>query len=275
MDLGLEGKTVIVTGASGVIGRGLVQRFAEEGSNVVLATRDGAKGNEIAALYSGKTGEAVCIPTDVTSPESVESMVEQTRQRFGPIDVLVNNAGGCEHPMPWIEKTYEDAVWEVNLNIWGVYHCTHAVAEEMLERKSGSIVNITSNSGLLGQAADQVAHYGGTKGYVASFSKGLAYEWGEKRVRVNCIAPGWIIPRSLDDVGEGSNWKKYAADFFGPPEEMARKGEEGTLFNIGAMPIKRVGRPEEIGDLAIFLASERASYITGQQISVSGGAYMP
>jgi len=75
MDLGLEGKTVIVTGASGVIGRGLVQRFAEEGSNVVLATRDGAKGNEIAALYSGKTGEAVCIPTDVTSPESVESMV--------------------------------------------------------------------------------------------------------------------------------------------------------------------------------------------------------
>ena len=86
----------------------------------------------------------------------------------------------------------------------------------MLERESGSIVNITSNSGLLGQAADQVAHYGGTKGYVASFSKGLAYEWGSKKVRINCIAPGWIIPRSLDDVGEGSNWKKYGADFFGP-----------------------------------------------------------
>ncbi len=275
MDLGLQGKTTIVTGASGVIGRGLVQRFTEEGSNVVLATRDDVKGSEIARLFSGKTGEALCIPTDVTDPDSVEAMVEQTRQRFGQIDVLVNNAGGCEHPKPWVEKSREDAIWEVNLNIWGVYHCIKAVSDEMLERESGSIINITSNSGLLGQAADQVAHYGGTKGYVASFSKGLAYEWGSKKVRINCIAPGWIIPRSLDDVGEGSNWKKYGAEFFGPPEEMARMGEEGTLFNIGSMPIKRVGRPEEIGDLAIFLASDRASYITGQQISVSGGAYMP
>ncbi len=275
MDLGLEGKTTIVTGASGVIGRGLVQRFTEEGSNVILATRDAAKGGEIASLFHGRSGDAICIPTDVTDPESVRAMVEQTRARYGQIDVLVNNAGGCELPMPWIEKTLDDAVWEVDLNIWGVYHCTRAVAEEMLERESGSIVNITSNSGLLGEAADQVAHYGGTKGYVASLSKGLAYEWGPKKVRVNCIAPGWIIPRALDDVGEGSNWKKYAADFFGPPEQMQEKAEAGTLFNISSLPIKRVGRPEEIGDLAIFLASDRSAYITGQQISVSGGAYMP
>jgi NAD(P)-dependent dehydrogenase (short-subunit alcohol dehydrogenase family) len=275
MDLGLKGKTTIVTGASGVIGRGLVQRFAEEGSNVVLATRDGKKGSEIAALFHGKTGDAVCIPTDVTDPASVQAMVDETRRRYGQIDVLVNNAGGCEIPGPWVEKSLEDAVWEVNLNIWGVYHCTKAVSEEMLARQSGSIVNITSNSGLLGEAANLVAHYGGTKGYVASLSKGLAYEWGPKRVRVNCIAPGWIIPRRLDDVGEGSNWKKYAADFFGPPEEMQQKAEDGTLFNISSLPIKRVGRPEEIGHLAVFLASDCAAYITGQQISVSGGAYMP
>lgn len=275
MDLGLTGKTTIVTGASGTIGRGIVQRFTEEGSNVVLATRDASKGGEIADLFDGKTGEAVCIPTDVTDPESVRAMIEETRKRFGQIDVLVNNAGGVAYPSVWVEQTRENAEWEINLNVWGVYNCTRAIAEEMLERRNGSIINITSNSGLLGEAANMVAHYGGTKGYVASFSKGLAYEWGDRNVRVNCIAPGWIIPRSLDDVGEGSNWKKYGAEFFGRPEEMAKMGEDGEMFNIGSLPIKRVGRPEEIGDLAIFLASDRSSYITGQQISVSGGAYMP
>jgi NAD(P)-dependent dehydrogenase (short-subunit alcohol dehydrogenase family) len=275
MDLGLKGKTTIVTGASGVIGRGLVQRFTEEGSNVVLATRDASKGGEIADLYHGKTGDAICIATDVTDRASVQAMVDETRERYGQIDVLVNNAGGCAYINPWIEQPLENAEWEVNLNIWGVYHCIRAVADEMLARESGSIINITSNSGLLGEAADQVAHYGGTKGYVASLSKGLAYEWGSRKIRVNCIAPGWIIPRSIDHVGEGSNWKKYAADLLGPPEEFPQKVEDGTLFNISSLPIKRVGRPEEIGDLAIFLASERSSYITGQQISVSGGAYMP
>ncbi|MBY0401350.1 SDR family NAD(P)-dependent oxidoreductase [Myxococcota bacterium] len=105
MDLGLKGKTTIVTGASGVIGRGLVQRFTEEGSSVILATRDGKKGAEIAALFHGKTGDAICIPTDVTNQASVQAMVD-----------------------------------------------------EMLEREAGSIVNITSNSGLLGEAANLFAH---------------------------------------------------------------------------------------------------------------------
>jgi len=274
MDLGLDGKTTIVTGASGTIGRGIVQRFTEEGSNVVLATRDADKGGEVAALFDGKTGAAICLPTDVTDADSVQRLVEETHKRFGQIDVLVNNAGGCEIPTPWIDKTLQDAKWEVDLNIWGVYNCTKLIGQEMLDRESGSVINITSNSGLLGEAADQVAHYGGTKGYVASLSKGLAFEWGPKKVRVNCIAPGWILPRSLDDVGEGSNWKKYAAEVIGDPVEMARQAEEGSLFNMSTMPIKRVGRPEEIGDLAAFLASDRAGYITGQQISVSGGVYM-
>ena len=97
-------------------------------------------------------------------------------------------------PTPWIDKSREDAKWEVDLNIWGVYNCTKLVGQEMLDRESGSVINITSNSGLLGEAADQVAHYGGTKGYVASLSKGLAFEWGPRKVRVNCIAPGWILP---------------------------------------------------------------------------------
>lgn len=275
MDLGLEAKTTIVTGASGTIGRGIVQRFTEEGSNVVLATRDAAKGGEISALFDGKTGAAVCIPTDVTDTDSVQHMIDETRKRFGQIDILVNNAGGCEVPSPWVEKSRKDAIWELDLNIWGVYNCMKAVSDEMLERESGSIINITSNSGLLGEAANTVAHYGGTKGYVASFSKGLAFEWGSRKVRVNCIAPGWILPRSLDDVGEGSNWKKYATEAIGDPVEMAKQAEEGTMFNMSSMPIKRVGRPEEIGSLACFLASDHAGYITGQQISVSGGVYMP
>jgi NAD(P)-dependent dehydrogenase (short-subunit alcohol dehydrogenase family) len=162
----------------------------------------------------------------------------------------------------------------VNLNIWGVVHCTRAVGRHMLERGSGSIVNITSNSALLGEAAQQVANYAGTKGYVMAFSRALAFEWGPQGVRVNCVSPGWIVPWEREHVGEGSFWKKYGYDFFGTPEAMAEKAERGELFNVQSQPIRRIGRPEDIAGIALFLASDRAAHLTGQLVSVSGGAWM-
>ena len=275
MDLGLAGKTVIVTGGSGGIGRGLVLCFAEEGSHVVIATRDAAQGQKVADAAKEHPGRAVVVPTDVTDLASVERLRRATEDTFGTVDVLVNNAGGVAHPGPFLETPRSNFEWEVNLNIWGVVNCTRTFGEGMVARGRGAIVQITSNSALVPEAANHVANYGGTKGYVMSLSKALAYEWGPRGVRINCVAPGWIVPWEKDHAGEGSFWKKYGYDLFGTPEAMAKAAAEGqALYNVGNQPIRRIGRPEDIGWITMFLASERAAHITGQLISVSGGSYM-
>jgi NAD(P)-dependent dehydrogenase (short-subunit alcohol dehydrogenase family) len=249
--------------------------FAEEGSNVVIATRDAAQGQKVADAAKEHPGRTLVIPTDVTDLASVERLARETEKSFGPVDVLVNNAGGVAHPGPFLETPRSNWEWEVNLNIWGVVNCTRTFGAGMVERGHGSIVQITSNSALVPEAASQVANYGGTKGYVMSLSKALAYEWGPKGVRINCVAPGWIVPWETDHAGEGSFWKKYGYDLFGTPEAMAKAAAEGeALFNVGNQPIRRIGRPEDIAWITMFLASERAAHITGQLVSVSGGSFM-
>jgi NAD(P)-dependent dehydrogenase (short-subunit alcohol dehydrogenase family) len=275
MELGLNGKSVVVTGGSGGIGRGLVQEFAREGARVVIATRDAKQGQVVADACAGLAGEAALVRTDVTDRASVEAMAAEAERRFGPIDVLVNNAGGVAYPRSFLDKPLDEAEWEVNLNVWGVFHCTRVVGAGMVARKRGAIVNITSNSALVPAAGNMVATYAGTKGFVMSFSKALAFEWGPLGVRVNCVAPGWIVPHQQDHVGEGSFWKKYGYEFFGTPEQMAAAAESGNLFNVESQPIRRIGRPEDIASITMFLASERAAHLTGQLVSVSGGAYMP
>ena len=247
----------------------------EEASIVVVRSAYSAFIQEGADACAERAGSVEVVQTDVTEMPQVEALVKRTRELFGPVDVLVNNSGGVFYPRPFVEKPREEWEWELNLNIWGVVNCTRAVADDMIAREGGAIVNITSNSALVPAAADQVAHYGGTKGYVGSLSKALAYEWGKHNIRVNCIAPGWIVPHEKDHVGEGSFWKMYGYDFFGTPEEMVEKAQKGEMFNIDSQPIRRVGRPEDIADLALFFASDRAGYITGQHVSVGGGAYMP
>jgi NAD(P)-dependent dehydrogenase (short-subunit alcohol dehydrogenase family) len=277
MELGLKGKTVIVTGGSGGIGRGLLIEFAREGANVINASRDMEIGARIEAdaKSQGLAGTILSVKTDVTDRASVDAMVEAAHQAFGPVDVLVNNAGGVAAQTPFEELTEATRKWESALNVDGVIHCTQAVAHDMLSRANGSVINISSNSGLLGEAAQQIVHYGAVKGFVNSFSKGLAYEWGPKGVRVNNIAPGWIVPYRNDDVGPGSFWNRLIVDNRGKPEQMQEALEAGQLQNMSSMPIKRLGRPEDIAYLALFLASDVSSYITGQLISVSGGVYMP
>ena len=275
MDLGLKGKTIIVTGGSGGIGRGLVQEFAAEGCRVAIATRDAVKGQEVADSCAELAGEAHLIKTDITDEGAVKALLGETLERFGPVEVLVNNAGGTNAPTPFLEKTRADCEWETDLNVWGVFNTHRVIGAHMVERGRGSIVNVTSNSALLGEAAAYVAHYGGTKGYQMSLSKALAFEWGHTGVRVNCISPGWIVPHDPSHTGEGSFWNKFGYEVFGKPDEMEKQAASGELFNIGSQPIPRVGRPEDIANVAVFLASDRASYVTGQLISVGGGSYMP
>jgi NAD(P)-dependent dehydrogenase (short-subunit alcohol dehydrogenase family) len=276
MELGLSGKTVVITGGSGGIGHGLVTEFAREGANVISASRDVATGEKLAAQAreAGLAGTIVAVGTDVTDRASVDAMVAVARERFGPVDVLVNNAGGVARICPFEELDQTSRDWEIALNINGVVNCTQAVADDMLSRGVGSVVNISSNSALVGESGNNIVHYGSVKGFVNSFTKLLAYEWGPRGVRVNTIAPGWIVPHSNEDIAAGSFWNRLTADL-GTPEAMNQAIEDGTMFNMAQMPIKKLGRPEDIATYALFLASDVSRYVTGQLVSISGGHYMP
>lgn len=277
MDLGLQGKTAFITGGSGGIGRGLVLEFAREGVNVISASRDKATGEALAkeAVAQGLAGRILAVSTDVTDRASVDAAVDLAHSEFGPIDILVNNAGGVAQPSAFEKLDEESRRWEIALNVDGVVNCCQAVADDMLSRQCGSVINISSNSALLGEAAADIVHYGGVKGFVNSFSKGLAWEWARKGVRVNNICPGWIVPHNAEEVGDGSFWNRFGFDTMGKPEDMEKALEEGTLYNMSGLPIPRLGRPEDIAWLSLFLASDLSGYVTGQLISVSGGAYMP
>ncbi len=275
MELDLEGKTAIITGGSGGIGQGLVMEFAREGINVVSASRNTEIGYSLTqrAKAEGYKGKVLAVATDVTDRSSVDAAVKAANKTFGKVDILVNNAGGAHHVSPFEDFDEEGQNWEIDLNIKGVVNCCQAVAKDMLDR-GGAIINISSNSALLGEASAHIVHYGASKGFVNSFTKALAWEWAKRGVRVNNICPGWIVPEH-EDVSDGSFWKKYGFDMMGRPDEMQKALEDGTLFNMSGLPIPKLGRPEDIAWMSLFLASDKSRYITGQLISVSGGAYMP
>ena len=278
MDLKLRGKTVVVTGGSGNIGRGLVLEFAREGANVISADVDSGEALPAEAKRQDLEGTVLPVKTDVTSRASLDAMVKIANERFGPVDVLVNNAGGAKRISNAAFETYDQEAlrWENALNIDGLVNATQAVASDMLSRATGSIVNISSNAALLGEAAFNMVNYGSVKGFMLSLTKGLAWEWAKKGVRVNVICPGWIVPHKKEDVeGESSLWNRFLFEAVGDPDQLQAAVESGSLFNMGNIPIPRLGRPEDIAYLALFLASDLSSYITGQRISVSGGAYMP
>ena len=258
MDLGLKGKTAIITGGSGGIGQGMVLEFAKEGINVVSASRDAKSGEKLTKIAEekGYEGKVLAVATDVTDRASVDAMVVKAHEVFGPVDILINNAGGASKPTDFPSLENDSRAFEIALNIDGVVNCCMAVSEDMLSRGTGSIVNISSNSSLLGEAAANLIHYGGVKGFVNSFSKGLAWEWAKKGVRVNNICPGWIVPEDEQDVGEGSFWKKFGFDMMGKPDEMQNALDEGTLFNMSGLPIPKLGRPEDIANATLFLASD-------------------
>ena len=275
MDLGLGGKTVVITGGSGGIGRTLVLEFAREGANVVSASRDMEKNNAIVEEASelGLTGQVMAQFCDVTDRSSVDAMVAAAHARFGPVDVLVNNAGAVFHPSPLEDMTSEARQWEVSLNIDGVVNCCQAVAKDMLSRRQGSIVNISSTGSLVHESAKLFANYGGTKGYVNAFSMALAAEWGDRKVRVNTIAPGWIVPHDAEKLPSSSFWNRFP-DIVGTPEQAAKTLSEGATFNMSAIPLQRAGRPEDVAYCALFFASDVSSYMTGQMLSPSGGSWM-
>jgi NAD(P)-dependent dehydrogenase (short-subunit alcohol dehydrogenase family) len=276
VELGLAGKSAIVTGGSGVIGQGLVLEFAREGVNVISASRDMVKGAELMkqAEDLGLPGKVLAVQTDVTDRASIDRMIARCHEAFGPVDILVNNAGGAQRPVAFEALDDDTLKWDLALNAEAVVYCCQAAGKDMLERGGGVIVNISSNGALLSEAANNLVSYGAAKGYVNVLTKALAGEWAKRGIRVNTICPGWIVPEKEEEAGEGSLWRRFGFDLIGKPDDMQKALEDGTLYNMSSLPIPRLGRPKDVAYLALFLASDVSSYVTGQMISVSGGAWM-
>lgn len=262
MDLNLAGKTVIVTGGGSNIGRGIVLAFAKEGLNVVIADIDEAQGQRVAKEANALGGKTIAIKTDVTDVNSVTAMVKKALGEFGKIDILVNNVGWTIDRL-FIDKPRAEWEKEVNINFWSVINCTRAVLDHMIERKYGKIISIGSDAGRMGEYREAV--YAGCKGGIIAMSKSLARELGRYGINVNVVCPGATIPENPEDTGELSMWKGEMAQVFTPEaQEKAAK----------AYPLRRMGEPEDVANAIVFLASDAASFITGQTISVSGGYTM-
>ena len=261
MDLGLAGKSVIVTGGANNIGRGIVAEFVREGSRVLIADID-ANGAEQVAREMG--GETRAHRTDVSDWTSTQAMVAAAIAAFGGVDVLVNCAGGTIDRL-FMEKPRSEWEREIAINMWGFINCTRAVLDHFVERGSGAVVSISSDAGRMGEWRETV--YSGTKAGIIAMSKSLARELGRSGIRFNVVCPGFVPGRreAGGDFGEGSMWSGAQGEQF--PEELLGKIAKGY-------PLRRLGTPEDMAPAVCFLASEKASYITGQTLSVSGGYTM-
>jgi 2-hydroxycyclohexanecarboxyl-CoA dehydrogenase len=262
--LGLEGKTAIVTGGGSNIGRGIVLAFAEQGANVAIAELDEAQGAKVAkeANSLGK-GKVENIRTDVTDWNSVQAMVKRTLDKFGQVDILVNIVGWVRDDL-FVKKPREDWEKEIARNFWSDINCTRAVLDHMIEREYGKIINISSDAARVGQLREAV--YSGCKGAVISMTKSLAKELGRYGININVICPGVVIPASRDVTTSESMWTDDMMKIFGTPEALEKIAK--------GIPLGRVGTPVDIANAVLFLASDRANFITGQTISVDGGYTM-
>lgn len=264
MQFNLAGKNVVVTGGGSNIGRAITLEFAQQGANVVIADIDDTQGAKVAdeALKCG-AASAVCIRTDVTDPRSVEAMVKRVHGNLGSVDVLVNNVGWTFDRL-FTEKSREELEKEVDLNLWGVINCTRAVLDGMIERKSGVVISIGSDAGRMGEFREAV--YGACKAGVIALSKSLAREYGKVGLRFNVVCPGTTMPNSDDEISENSMWNASHTKAWNNPEMRERIAK---LY-----PLRRVGTPNDVAPAVVFLASDAASFITGQTLSASGGYTM-
>jgi NAD(P)-dependent dehydrogenase (short-subunit alcohol dehydrogenase family) len=275
-DLSFAGKTVIVTGGNGGIGQGIVEVFSERDANVVIADI----GEPLEAFGSLGAGRILDVRTDITNRGSVDAMVARAMAEFGRIDVLINNAGKGEGLKQLPEVTPATLEWLINLNIVGTVNVTQAVVAEMLKAGGGAIVNITSAAALSGPAGQYDPIYAGAKGFIHSFTKAIAADLGPQGVRVNSVAPGWIVPERDSATSTGSFWNTMP--IMGKPHEANAAHEEalpsgfgGAPTNPGGLPpIRKLGRPRDIGYACLYFASDAAAYTTGQVLSIGGGGYM-
>ena len=245
----LTGKTAIVTGGSRGIGRAAALTLAEAGADVaVIYAGNTAAAEETVRLIEEKGRKGLAIQCDVADEAAVTAMVKDVKKELGRIDILVNNAGITRDGLLMIMK---EADWQAVLdtNLTGAFHCTKAVTRLMMKQRSGSIINITAVVGETGNAGQ--ANYAAAKAGLIGFTKSVAKELASRNIRCNAIAPGCI-----------------------ETDMTAVLGEDTVDAMIKTIPMGRVAQPEEVAKAVLFLASDDASYITGQTLNVDGGMVM-
>ena len=242
----LEGKNVIITGASRGIGKGIAEVFAKHGANIAFtyhSSDEKAKSLETELSVNGRKTKGY--KSDASDFEAAQQLVKDVMDDFGSIDVLVNNAGITKDGL-LMRMSEEDFDSVMNNNMKSVFNMTKAVATPMLKAKSGSIINMSSVVGIKGNAGQ--ANYAASKAAINGFTKSIALELGSRNIRCNAIAPGFIETEMTEALGE-ETVKQWRAQ----------------------IPLKRGGTPEDIANTTLFLASDLSSYVTGQVIHVCGG----
>jgi 2-hydroxycyclohexanecarboxyl-CoA dehydrogenase len=259
MDLGLKGRVVIVTGGASNLGRAISLGFAGEGARVLIADVDLEQAKRVEA--EAPAGAVVARRADVTDMDSISSAVEFAVKSLGGVDVLVNCAGWTIDRL-FMEKPRSEWEREIAIDTWGFINSVRAVLEPMIERGYGRIVSIGSDAGRIGEWREAV--YSGTKASVIAMSKAIAREVGKHGITLNVVCPG-LVPGTPETSGRESMWASDQAKLFSP--EALEKAARGY-------PLRRLGTPEDVVPAVLLLASDRASYITGQTLSVSGGYSM-
>ncbi|MDQ3510013.1 MAG: glucose 1-dehydrogenase [Actinomycetota bacterium] len=247
---GLEGRVAIVTGGGGGLGEGICSALAAAGASVAVADVDLGKAERMSERVSADGGRCVPVEVDISDRGSVEAMVGKVAEEFGGVDILVNNA--AVYPLrPWME--IEEDEWDrvMSVNVKGYFLCSRAAFPFMKERGGGRIINIASVTFFVGQPG--LLSYVSSKGGVVGFTRTLAREIGSEGVTVNAISPG-AFPTDAEKIHPNQ--------------------EEYNQRMLDQQSVKRRGRPGDIGNLAAFLASDAASFITGQTIEVDGGWVM-
>jgi 3-oxoacyl-[acyl-carrier protein] reductase len=250
--LDLAGRVALVTGASSGIGRATARALAECGAAVAInyhRNEAGAEQTRAGVVAAG--GRAQIIQADVTRMSDVRELVHRATEELGPIDILVNNAGSLIERLKILELTEERWDEVIDLNLKSAFLCSQMVAASMMERKAGAIVNVSSIAGRNGGALGSI-HYSTAKGGLITMTKGLAKELAPYNVRVNAVSPGVIDT-------------PYHEQFSTP---------EAMRAYVSGIPLARVGNPEEVASVIVFLASDAASYVCGETIEINGGMMM-
>ena len=250
--ISLEGKVALVTGGASGIGYATAVAFAESGAAVAINYHRNESGAELLRKQIIENGgRAITIQADVTKANEIEGLVKHATAELGPVDILVNNAGSLIERLKILDITEERWDQVIDLNLKSAFLCSKAVIPSMVERKTGTIINLSAIAGRNGGALGSI-HYATAKGGIITFTKGLAKELAPFNIRVNAVSPGVIDTPYHEQFSTPEMMKNY----------------------VNAIPLGRVGKADEVAKVIAFLASDAASYLAGETIEINGGMYM-
>ncbi|MCK4416771.1 MAG: 3-oxoacyl-[acyl-carrier-protein] reductase [Candidatus Latescibacteria bacterium] len=244
----LQNKIAIVTGAGQGIGQAIAVRLAQEGAEVIVSDINLQGVEQTASQIRQMDRKSLALKVDVANFEDVQAMVHKSTEEFGRVDILVNNAGVTKDNL-LVRMTQQQWDWVISVNLKGTFNCTKAVAPHMMRNRYGRIINIASVIGLVGNAGQ--ANYAASKAGIIGLTKSVAKELGSRGITVNAVAPGYIQTEMT--------------------ERLPEQAKETLLKTI---PLRRSGLPQDVAGVIVFLASDDASYITGQVINIDGGMVM-